>query len=47
MLQAEVPLHYLLNFRHGRFVDVVELGVWDARQWCRQEQIARMGDRGK
>jgi predicted acylesterase/phospholipase RssA len=42
MLQAEVPLHYLLNFRHGRFVDAVELGVRDARQWCRQEQIARL-----
>ncbi|GGL94907.1 hypothetical protein GCM10010129_43440 [Streptomyces fumigatiscleroticus] len=34
MLQAEVPLHYLLNFRHRRFVEAVETGVRDARTWC-------------
>ena len=39
LLQAEVPLHYLLNFRHSRFPAAVELGVQAARQWCADRQL--------
>jgi hypothetical protein len=39
MLQVEVPLHYLLNFRHHRFVEAVETGVRDARTWCAAEGL--------
>jgi predicted acylesterase/phospholipase RssA len=36
LLEQEVPLHYLFNFRTRRFADAVELGVADARAWCRE-----------
>jgi predicted patatin/cPLA2 family phospholipase len=39
LLQQEVPLHYLLNFRRRRFAEAVELGVRDARAWCRTEGL--------
>jgi hypothetical protein len=39
MLQQEVPLHYLLNFRRRHFAAAVELGVRDARAWCRAEGL--------
>jgi predicted patatin/cPLA2 family phospholipase len=39
MIQREVPLHYLLNFSRRRFTDAVELGVADAREWCRAEGL--------
>ena len=39
LLQAEVPLHYLLNLRHSRFPAAVELGVQTARRWCRDRQL--------
>ena len=41
MLQAEVPLHYLLNFRHRKFVHAVNMGVQNARRWCREHQLDR------
>lgn len=34
ILRAEVPLHYILNFRSRRFTRAVELGVEHARLWC-------------
>ena len=34
MLQAEVPLHYLFNFRARKFREQVDAGVRDARAWC-------------
>jgi predicted patatin/cPLA2 family phospholipase len=37
LIQQEVPLHYLLNFRARRFAEAVESGVADARAWCRAE----------
>ena len=39
LLQQEVPLHYLLNVRSRRFAEAVELGVRDARAWCRTEGL--------
>ena len=39
MLQAEVPLHYLFNFRRDRMAAAVELGVAAARQWCSAQKI--------
>lgn len=39
LLKAEVPLHYLLNFRSSRFTRAVDLGVDTARQWCKQSGI--------
>ena len=40
ILQAEVPIHYLVNFSKDRLVECVNLGVERARQWCEQEGIA-------
>ena len=39
LLQQEVPLHYLFNVRRRRFAEAVELGVRDARAWCRTEGL--------
>ncbi|HXF00112.1 MAG TPA: patatin-like phospholipase family protein [Solirubrobacterales bacterium] len=39
ILYAEVPLHYLLNFRRGPFRRAVETGVEAARGWCRHEGV--------
>ncbi len=40
LLQAEVPIHYLVNFSKDRMNETVELGVEVAREWCRSEGIA-------
>ena len=40
LLQAEVPLHYLMNFTQDRMAAAVELGVTRARQWCDAQGIA-------
>ena len=39
MLAAEVPLHYLINFKSTGFTAAVEQGIADARVWCRQQGI--------
>jgi predicted patatin/cPLA2 family phospholipase len=39
LLEQEVPLHYLLTLRARRFREAVELGVADARAWCRAEGL--------
>jgi predicted patatin/cPLA2 family phospholipase len=39
LIEQEVPLHYLLNFRARRFPEAVESGVADARAWCRAEGL--------
>ncbi len=39
MLQAEVPLHYLMNFTQDRMAAAVELGVQAGRRWCREQGI--------
>jgi predicted patatin/cPLA2 family phospholipase len=39
LIQQEVPLHYLLNFRARRFAEAVESGVAGARAWCRAEWL--------
>jgi predicted acylesterase/phospholipase RssA len=39
LLQAEVPIHYLLNLSKDRMNETVELGVETAREWCRKEGI--------
>ena len=39
LLQREVPLHYLFNVRRRRFAHAVELGVADARAWCREHGL--------
>ena len=39
LLQREVPLHYLFNLRRRRFAEAVELGVADARAWCRAQGL--------
>ncbi|GGW54776.1 hypothetical protein GCM10010503_34640 [Streptomyces lucensis JCM 4490] len=48
-IEAEVPLHYLINFGRDRFAQAVELGVCKARQWCADQGIpytpARSPDR--
>lgn len=40
MLEAEVPLHYLLNFTQDRMTAAVELGVAAGRRWCDANGIA-------
>ncbi|HEU5473503.1 MAG TPA: patatin-like phospholipase family protein [Actinophytocola sp.] len=39
MLAAEVPMHYLLVLRNSQVRRAVELGVADARRWCRERGI--------
>ena len=40
LLQAEVPIHYLVNFSQDRLVECVNLGVQTAREWCRARGLA-------
>lgn len=39
LLQAEVPVHYLLNLSKDRMVEAVNLGVKTAREWCQAQHI--------
>lgn len=39
LLQAEVPLHYLINFSGTRMAEAVNQGVRVARQWCHDRGI--------
>jgi predicted acylesterase/phospholipase RssA len=39
MLAAEVPLHYIVNFKGSAFTAAVEQGIADARAWCRERGI--------
>lgn len=40
ILQAEVPLHYLINLNADRVTQAVERGVSEARRWCLQNKIS-------
>ncbi len=40
VLEAEVPVHYLVNFSRDRLAECVNLGVERARAWCREQGIA-------
>ncbi len=40
LLQAEVPLHYLVTFSRDRVAEVVNMGVREARRWCGRNGIA-------
>ena len=39
LLRAEVPLHYLINFRARKFTRAVNLGVEEGRRWCLRNRI--------
>jgi predicted acylesterase/phospholipase RssA len=39
LIEAEVPVHYLLNFSRDRMAEAVNKGVEDARAWCRSRGI--------
>ena len=39
LIEAEVPVHYLLNFSRDRMAEAVNKGVEDAREWCRKHGI--------
>jgi predicted acylesterase/phospholipase RssA len=39
LIEAEVPVHYLLNFSRDRMAEAVNAGVQDARAWCRARNI--------
>ncbi|GAA3116886.1 hypothetical protein GCM10010466_04870 [Planomonospora alba] len=39
LLQAEVPLNYLVNLSGDRFRQAVELGVREARRWCAEQGL--------
>jgi predicted acylesterase/phospholipase RssA len=45
LLQAEVPIHYLINFSRDRMAECVNLGVKTAREWCAREGISLPGRR--
>jgi hypothetical protein len=40
LLQAEVPIHYLIDFSADRMNETVNLGVETAREWCRAHGLA-------
>ncbi len=40
VLQAEVPIHYVLGFSQDRLVECVNLGVQTARSWCKERGMA-------
>ena len=40
ILQAEVPLHYLINLNADRVTEAMERGISEARRWCLQEKIS-------
>jgi predicted acylesterase/phospholipase RssA len=40
LLEAEVPLHYLIELRNRPFREAVELGVAAAREWCEEQGVA-------
>jgi predicted acylesterase/phospholipase RssA len=40
LLQAEVPLHYLINLSRDRMAEAVNLGVQMARTWCAENNVA-------
>jgi predicted acylesterase/phospholipase RssA len=40
LLQAEVPIHYLINLSRDRMAECVNLGVKTAREWCEQNGVA-------
>jgi predicted acylesterase/phospholipase RssA len=39
LIEAEVPVHYLLNFSKDRMAEAVNQGVADARTWCQARNI--------
>jgi predicted patatin/cPLA2 family phospholipase len=39
LIEAEVPVHYLLNFSRDRMAEAVNAGVEDARRWCRERNL--------
>ncbi len=39
LLQAEVPVHYLLNVSADRMAESVNAGVLAAREWCREHDV--------
>nr|MBX2869031.1 patatin-like phospholipase family protein [Acidiferrobacterales bacterium] len=39
ILNAEVPLHYLINFSSKKFTEAVELGIQEGRRWCTRNRI--------
>lgn len=43
LLQAEVPVHYLLNLSQDRMTRAVNLGVERAREWCQDHGVALRG----
>jgi hypothetical protein len=43
LIEAEVPVHYLLNFSRDRMAEAVNMGVEDARKWCSARNIPLAG----
>lgn len=39
LIEAEVPVHYLLNYSRDRMAEAVNQGVADARAWCKARNI--------
>ena len=38
-IKADVALHYLIDFSQDRLAEAVNLGVWRAREWCKENGI--------
>jgi predicted patatin/cPLA2 family phospholipase len=45
VLEAEVPLHYVVNLSRDRMAAAVDLGVREARRWCADNGIPLHPDR--
>jgi predicted acylesterase/phospholipase RssA len=43
LIKQEVPLHYLINLSQDRLAEAVEMGVRDARAYCRAKGLLRRG----
>lgn len=39
LLAAEVPMHYLISLSADRLIEAVNLGVQEARAWCKAQNI--------
>lgn len=46
ILQAEVPLHYLINLSEDRVQEAVNLGVHLGREWCKAQGIPLVDEGG-
>jgi predicted acylesterase/phospholipase RssA len=47
LIRQEVPIHYLINFSQDRMAQTVEMGVRDAREYCRSVGLLPSAGEGR